>query len=210
MAEYYQQRASYYDQVYDVPERRDDVRRLQQLIPTLLAGRDVLEVAAGTGYWTQYVAAEAASVCATDVNDAPLAIAAGRHYSRDNVRFARADAFGLDQVPGVFTGALAGFWWSHLLRAQTDAFLAGLCRRLAPGSTVVIFDNRYVEGNSGPITDADENGNTFQRRVLRDGREYQVVKNFPTADELLAAVRPFGGDAELMELEYFWLLRFTT
>jgi ubiquinone/menaquinone biosynthesis C-methylase UbiE len=64
MAEYYQQRASYYDQVYDVPERRDDVRRLQQLIPTLLAGRDVLEVAAGTGYWTQYVAAEAASVCA--------------------------------------------------------------------------------------------------------------------------------------------------
>jgi ubiquinone/menaquinone biosynthesis C-methylase UbiE len=167
-------------------------------------------VAAGTGYWTQFVAAAAASVCATDVNDAPLGIAAAREYPRGNVRFARGDAFGLDRVPGVFTGAFVGFWWSHLLRGQTSAFLDGLCRRLEPGSTVVVIDNRYVEGSSGSIVEMDENGNTFQRRVLRDGRAYQVVKNFPTVDELLASVRSFGEGAEVTELEHYWLLRFIT
>jgi SAM-dependent methyltransferase len=210
MAAYYQQRASYYDRVYEVPERQVDLRRLRELVPALLAGRDVLEVAAGTAYWTQLVAAAADNVCATDVNDAPLAIAAARDYPRGNVRFAHADAFGLDQVPGVFTGALVGFWWSHLLRGQIGAFLDGLCRRLEQGSAVVIIDNRYVEGSSGSIVDVDHDGNTFQRRVLRDGRTYQVVKNFQAADELLASVRAFGGGAEVTELEHYWLLRFTT
>ncbi|MEV4512605.1 class I SAM-dependent methyltransferase [Dactylosporangium sp. NPDC049525] len=210
MADYYQQRASYYDRVYEVPERQSDLQRLRELVPALLAGCDVLEVAAGTGYWTQFVAAAAASVYATDVNSAPLAVAAARDYPRANVRFAHGDAFGLDRVPGVFTGALVGFWWSHLLRGQTSTFLDGLCRRLEKGSAVVIIDNRYVEGSSGPIVDVDEHGNTFQRRILHDGRTYEVVKNFPTADELLASVRPFGEGAEVTELEHYWLLRFTT
>jgi ubiquinone/menaquinone biosynthesis C-methylase UbiE len=210
MADYYQQRASYYDRVYEVPERQNDLQRLREFVPALLAERDVLEVAAGTGYWTQFVAATAACVCATDVNDGPLAIAADRDYPRGNVRFARGDAFGLDQVPGVFTGALVGFWWSHLLRGQTSAFLDGLCRRLEPGSIVVVIDSRYVEGSSGPIIGTDEDGNTFQRRILDDGRTYQVVKNFPTADELRASARPFGSWAEVTELEHYWLLRLTT
>lgn len=210
MADYYQQRAPEYDSIYERPERQGDLRRLRDLVPGLLAGRDVLEVAAGTGYWTRCVAATAASVCATDVNSAPLELAAGRDYPRANVRFAQADAFGLDQVPGVFTGALAGCWWSHLLRAQTGAFLDGLCRRLEPGATVVILDNRYVDGSSGPVVDEDEDGNTFQRRVLPDGRTYQVVKNFPTTGELLAAALPFDDGAEVVELEHYWLLRLTT
>jgi ubiquinone/menaquinone biosynthesis C-methylase UbiE len=210
MVEYYQQRAPYYDRAYEIPERQSDLRRLQELVPAALAGLDVLEVAAGTGYWTQFVAVTAASVCATDVNDAPLEIAAARDYARGNVRFTRGDAFDLDQVPGVFTGALVGFWWSHLLRDQTAAFLDGLCRRLERGSTVVVIDNRYVEGSAGRIVEVDENGNTYQRRVLDDGRAYQVVKNYPTAAELLASARPFGGRAEVTELEHYWMLRFTT
>src|SRR5215475_9856355 len=155
MADYYQQRASYYDRIYEIPERQSDLRRLQELVPAALAGRDVLEVAAGTGYWTQFVASTATSVCAADVNDGPLAVAAARDYPRGNVRFARGDAFGLDQVPGVFTGALVGFWWSHLLRGQTAAFLDGLRRRLEPGSPVVVIDNRYVEGSGSPIVEVD-------------------------------------------------------
>jgi len=210
MADYYEQRASYYDRIYEIPARQSDLRRLRELVAARLAGRDVLEVAAGTGYWTQFVAATAASVCATDVNEAPLAIAAARDYPQGNVRFARGDAFRLDQVPGVFTGALVGFWWSHLLREQTGVFLDGLCRRLEARSPVMIIDNRYVEGSSSPIVEVDDEGNTFQRRVLDDGRTYQVVKNFPTPEELVASVRRFDEGAKVTELEHYWLLRFTT
>jgi SAM-dependent methyltransferase len=210
LVEYYQRRAPEYDAVYELPERQADLGRLRDLVPALLAGRDVLEVAAGTGYWTRFAAQSARSVCATDVNPGPLAIAAARHYPRGNVRFEPADAFGLDRLPGVFTAALVGFWWSHLRQSQTGAFLGGLVQRLEPGSVVVMMDNRYVEGSSTPIVDTDPEGNTVQRRRLSDGRTYTVIKNFPTVDDLLAAARPHARRAEVRELEYFWLLTLTT
>ena len=151
LADYYERRAPHYDAVYAEPERQADIDALRRLLPTWLAGHDVLEVAAGTGFWTQYVAATASSVVATDLNPGPLAIAAARDYPGANVRFERADAFALDAVAGVFTAGFAGFWWSHVPLADTDRFLGGLCARLRPGSTVVLVDNRYVEGSSHPI-----------------------------------------------------------
>ncbi|GAA3210292.1 class I SAM-dependent methyltransferase [Dactylosporangium siamense] len=209
MADYYERRAPHYDAVYARPERQADIRTLQRLIPAALTGRDVLEVAAGTGYWTQFVSATANTVVATDYNPAPLAIAAAREYPRANVRFGRADAFALDQVAGDFTAAFAGFWWSHLRRSDTDRFLRGVCARMRPGSAVVIVDNRYVDGSSQPVTRTDQAGNTFQRRELPDGTTTEILKNFPTATELRTAVDGHGSAPDIVELEYYWLLTFT-
>ena len=105
LADYYERRAPHYDDVYAVPERQADLERLRELIPALFAGRDVLEVAAGTGYWTHVISATARTVCATDYNPGPLAVAASRAYPRHNVRFDRADAFALDQVSDTFNAA---------------------------------------------------------------------------------------------------------
>jgi ubiquinone/menaquinone biosynthesis C-methylase UbiE len=210
LADYYERRAPCYDAVYAMPERQADLRRLQSLIPTALADRDVLEVAAGTGYWTQFVSATANTIVATDYNLAPLAIAAAREYPKANVRFGQADAFALDQVPGDFTAAFAGFWWSHLRLDDTDRFLSGVCERLRPGSTVVIVDNRHVEGSSHPVTRTDEAGNTYQRRKLPDGTTSEILKNFPTATQLREAARRHGSAPDIIELDYYWLLTFTT
>src|SRR6202043_371464 len=68
LAEYYQQRAAEYDAVYAKPERQQDLAQLKELLPPLVAGRHVLEIAAGTGYWTQVIAPAAASITATDLN----------------------------------------------------------------------------------------------------------------------------------------------
>ena len=56
LADYYRERAQEYDAVYDKPERQEDLARLRALLPPLVAGRSVLEVAAGTGYWTTALA----------------------------------------------------------------------------------------------------------------------------------------------------------
>lgn len=210
LSTYYERRAPHYDAVYDKPERQADLRRLQELLPPILADRAVLEVAAGTGYWTQYVATAARTVLATDFNPAPLEIAARRNYMRQNVRFQRADAFALDQLDGSFDAAFAGFWWSHLLHSDTSRFLQGLCARLQPASRVVMVDNRYVEGSNRPVSRTDDDGNTYQRRDLPDGSTHEILKNFPAEADLLAAVRPFATDAEVVQLEYYWLLTFTT
>ena len=45
----------------------------------------------------------------------------------------------------------------------------------------------------------DANGDTIERRVLSDGRKYEIVKNFPTEQELIAAVNGFGTDLQYRE-----------
>ncbi len=172
---YYERRAPEYDAVYAKPERQEDLSALKVRIPELLRGLRVLEIAAGTGYWTQHIAPAAASVVATDLNPAPLRIAERRDYGGANVAFQVADAFDLRGVAGDFDAAFAGFLWSHLAHDRIPAFLDGIARRLPAGGLVVAMDNRYVDGSNAPITRRDADGNTFQRRDLRDGSTWEVV-----------------------------------
>ena len=208
LAAYYAARAGEYESIYEKPERQADLARLRSLIPEYLSGRTVLEIACGTGYWTQFIAPAAQHITAIDINPETLAIARSKAYPAERVTFESADVHRLTVYPGAFTGAYAGFWWSHLRRAERNAFLASLHRALCPGAVVVLLDNRYVEGSSTPIYHIDAEGNSFQRRRLADGSEHMVLKNFPSPAELRADVEPWARSVELSELDYFWLLKY--
>ena len=64
---YYASRAPVYDRVYQIPERQNNLRYLEGWIPTLFKGRRVLEIACGTGYWTQFIAPAAEALTAVDI-----------------------------------------------------------------------------------------------------------------------------------------------
>lgn len=96
-----------------------------RLLPPLVARRRVLEIAAGTGYWTQLIAAAAASVTATDLAPETLAVAAGRDYGGAQPLLVTADAYRLDEVAGEFDLVFCGFWWSHMCQPPCAAGLAG-------------------------------------------------------------------------------------
>jgi SAM-dependent methyltransferase len=208
MLEYYGRRAREYERIYEKPERQQDLAALRALAPGFLADADVLEVACGTGYWTEVFAPVARSVVATDSSDEVLEMARAKSYPPGRVRFRLADAFDLAPVGRGFTGGFAGFWWSHVGREQLGGFLAGLHARLAPGARVLFIDNRYVEGSSTPLSRTDAHGNTFQRRRLEDGSRYEVLKNFPDAGELEASVAGLAEDIAVTELPYYWALSY--
>ena len=208
MAQYYAKRAAVYEQIYDKPERQHELEWLRNRIPEIFRDRTVLEVACGTGYWTQFIARKAARVHACDINEAVLEIARDKPIPPGRVSFFKADAVTLEGVPAGCDAAFAGFWWSHVKKAETARFVANLAAKLEPGSVVAILDNRYAEGSSTPIARRDAEGNTYQMRPLPSGEEYEVLKNFPTADELAAAVRPIAREAQLESLTYYWLLTF--
>ena len=90
---YYAKRASEYERIYDKAERQDELAWLRERLPRLFEGRRVLEVACGTGYWTQFIAKRAAHVTACDINEAVLEIAREKPIAKGRVTFARADAF---------------------------------------------------------------------------------------------------------------------
>ena len=207
---YYSKRAAEYEQIYDKPERQHELEWLRHRIPDALRDRTVLEVACGTGYWTQFIAREAEHVYACDINDSVLEIAREKPIAAGRATFFKADAITLAGVPPGCDAAFAGFWWSHVKKSGLAQFLSALASKLESGSVVAILDNSYAEGSSTPVSRRDAEGNTYQMRRLASGEEYEVLKNFPTADELAAAVRPIAREAQLESLTYYWLLLFTT
>jgi Methylase involved in ubiquinone/menaquinone biosynthesis len=209
LEKYYESRAAEYERVYEKAERQDELAWLRRRIPALFAGRTVLEVACGTGYWTQFIAASAKKVYGYDINESVLEIARDKPIPRDRVEFFRADAVTLEGVDARCDAAFAGFWWSHVKKSGIEQFVANLARKLEPGALVAILDNTYVEGSSSAISRRDAEGNTYQKRKVMSGEEYEVLKNFPTADELREAVRPVAREAHLESLQYYWLLVFT-
>ena len=124
MAHYYQQRAATYERVYAKPERQADLRAMESWLPAHFAGRRVLEIATGTGWWTPHGAARAAHWRATDLNPETLALARAKPAMPACVQFQTVDAYSLAELGGeTFDAAFAGCWWSHVPLARLPGWL---------------------------------------------------------------------------------------
>jgi SAM-dependent methyltransferase len=208
MAAYYAQRAAYYERVYFKPERQNDLRAMEAALPSLLAGRSVLEIACGTGWWTAHGARDAKAWLATDLNPQTMAVARAKKMPV-NVQFATVDAFSFQELDiQQFDGAFAGCWWSHVPLARLPAWLDSLHARLRPGARVVMLDNSFVQTSSTPLTRRDADGNTYQHRTLDDGSVHEVLKNFPTRDQAFAMLGPRAHTPQWVDYEHYRVLRY--
>jgi demethylmenaquinone methyltransferase/2-methoxy-6-polyprenyl-1,4-benzoquinol methylase len=208
LARYYAERAREYERIYDKPERQPDLAWLRKALPAMFSGRRVLEIACGTGYWTQHLAREAREVVGIDINDETLELARSKAMPPERVTLRIADAYAPPDNLGEFDGAFAGFWWSHILIRDRRRFFEGLDRRLAPGAKVALLDNLYVEGSSTPVTRRDAEGNSYQARRLQAGSEHEVLKNFPSGAELDADIAGLGQNPRFTALQYYWLFTY--
>ena len=207
LLDYYARRIQEYEQIYQKPERLVELSLLKAYLIKLLAGRDILEVACGTGYWTAHLAPFTRSILATDASREVLDVARSKAYPE--VRFERANAYALDAIAGRFIAGFAGFWWSHVPNARLPGFLSTFHGRLQPGAQVVFVDNQYVEGSSTPLSATDPAGNTDQERRLADGSRHRILKNFPTEADLRNTVGDAGTKVRYVDLTYYWCLSYT-
>lgn len=206
---YYRARAAQYDEIYLKVERQCDLSKIRDWLPPKFHEAHVLEIACGTGYWTQYIAPRAASLLAIDAADETLSIAKGR-LDIPTVVFQIGDAYDLPKLPKNLNAAFAGFWFSHVPKSRIREFLKGLSNCLQPHSRVVFLDNLYVEGSSSRITEEDSEGNTYQTRQLANGSTHKVLKNFPTECEMHDAIKGIGRDAQWTCWDYYWAFEYRT
>jgi SAM-dependent methyltransferase len=208
MREYYARRAAYYERVYVKPERQTDLRAMEAWLGTPFAGRKVLEIACGTGWWTPHGARAAQSWLATDLNPETMVLARAKPLPAC-VRFAEIDAYTFDSLDAQrFSGAFAGCWWSHVPLARLAPWLALLHARLDRAARVVFLDNAFVPTSSTPLSRRDADGNTYQQRTLDDGSVHEVLKNFPTRDEAIARLGPRARECEWIAHEHYWVLSY--
>ncbi|MCP3964566.1 MAG: class I SAM-dependent methyltransferase [bacterium] len=207
LVRYYSLRAREYDEIYTKPERQDDLRGMLRHLRRLFCGHRVLELAAGTGHWTEIIASVADSILATDMSPEVLQLAHARDFGHCEVEVAIADAYELQKIEGDFTAAFAGFFWSHVPRRSLDLFLDRLHDRMGPGALIVFLDNRFVPGSSTPISHVDAHGDSFQVRELKDGSRHNLLKNFPDKEELRNAVAGTL-DAHVALWPHYWCLSY--
>ena len=207
MRAYYSARAAEYDRIYEKPERQADIGRLREWLPPRFADTRVLEVACGTGFWTQHIAPVAIGIVALDAAVETIRIARSR-VPADRVAFVVGDAYRLPFEGARFGSAFAGFWFSHVPRRRQRAFLEGLSAALAPGARVVLIDNLHVAGSSLPVSDRDADGDTWQIRRLDDGSTHRVLKNFPSESELHERIDRIGADGVYTAFDYYWAFEY--
>jgi SAM-dependent methyltransferase len=206
VARYYASSTQAADAALSRAERANDLSKVRERIAQLVRGQTVLELACGTGYWTEVIAANADKVLATDVLDAMLARARTRRFPEGKVAFRKVDGLDLPEDLGTFSCVFIGFWWSHLKRDEQDALLAQLRARLGRDVTLILLDDAYVEGSSTTIARTDAQGNTYEIVAAPDGERFELPKNYP-ADSALR--KRLGGEVREIRIErltYYWLL----
>ena len=206
VARYYASSTQAADAALSRAERASDLSKVRERIAQLVRGQTVLELACGTGYWTEVIAANAAKVLATDILDEMIARAQTRRFPEGKVAFRTVDGLDLPADLGKFSCVFIGFWWSHLKRDEQDALLAELRARLGHDVTLILLDDAYVEGSSTTIARTDAQGNTYEIVAAPDGERFELPKNYP-ADSALR--KRLGGEVREIRIErltYYWML----
>ena len=166
-------------------------------------GGEIVELAAGTGWWSPLLA-QKGELSIYDVNDEPLDRARDRllaHNLRAHIHVRDAWEEPDRQVDALFTG----FWLSHVPRQRLPAFLALGRRWLKPGGTYAFIDS-LPDPESGakdglPVVD------DVAVRRLADGREFRIPKVFYAPAELEKALTDAGfSSAEVRTTNRFFLL----
>jgi demethylmenaquinone methyltransferase/2-methoxy-6-polyprenyl-1,4-benzoquinol methylase len=203
---YYARRATTYEEIYRRPVRQPDLALIKTRLAQVFAGKRVLDVASGTGFFTSAFAPFAREVVGVDTARETLDIANQKQLP--NTRFVVGNAYALDPGLGLFDAAFIGFFWSHIPHQRVAEFVDQLEVRLAAGATVVVLDNLYRAGESTPVTHIDDDGNGWQERPHPDGGTVSVLKNYPERKTMLERFARGARSTHWWRLDYYWWFEF--
>ncbi len=185
-----------------------------------------LELACGTGIWTEEVAQVARHVTALDGSPEVLALNRTRLVAakplspirREDATDDRARSqTGPPQVTHLqadlftwepdrqFDLVVFCFWLSHVPDELLDAFLDKVRRATRPGGRFFLLDSRNESTSMAKNHDRPTVETGVRVRKLNDGREFRVVKLYHEPDALTERFRRHGFDAHLRVTPTYFL-----
>ena len=197
-----------YDALYATAAWQSELPVLHDWLVAHVRGKTILEVAAGTGYWTAVAAPVASAIVATDINPEMLAIASAKNLGA-HVALVPANCWTLPHFSTAFQVGMAHLWWSHVRKQDRSRFLSHFASRLHAPATLLMIDENHVRDVGMPVGRRDTAGNTYQTRWLINGERFEIVKNYPDQAELEDCVGQVCEDVDVLQLRHFWALRTT-
>lgn len=222
---YYQARANEYDEWfyrrgrYDRgPEHRQkwegEIEQMRQALADFHLTGHVLDIAAGTGIWTQELLKSADHVTVVDSSEEMMAVHRQKVQS-EKITYTLADLFYWQPVMA-YDGVFMGFWLSHVPPALLYDFIGTIAGALKPGGKLFFVDssadpNSAAKDMVEQVTQRNLSATTSHsdqitmRRRLNDGREFQIVKIFYQPDELVNRFQAYNLDISINQTENFFL-----
>lgn len=215
-AAYYRARASEYDEwwqrmgSYDrgpqaTEQWNREVTQVEGALKELRPTGDVLELASGTGWWTQRLVQTASTLTCVDaspevtaLNRARLTAAGYRH-----VRYIEADLFAW-RPEAQYDLVFFSFWLSHVPEGLFDSFWAMVSGALRPNGRAFLIDSRAAESSTARdhrIPEADG----IQERRLNDGRSFRIFKRYWEAEELSRCLEQISWTADLHDTRTYFV-----
>jgi 2-polyprenyl-3-methyl-5-hydroxy-6-metoxy-1,4-benzoquinol methylase len=194
---YYRARAPEYEGgLYATAEAQALIGEVLELLP---AGVDVLELACGTGVWTEPLAGRARSLTAVDAAPEMIELAAAR-VAGTGVQFVRADVLHWSP-PRRYDVVFFGFWLSHVPAERFADFWTMLGDCIVDGGQVVFVDE-HVSSAGKESWLARE----VVQRTLADGSTHRVVKAYLDPPEVTARLAALGWQADLRVSGPGWVI----
>lgn len=163
-----------------------EIATVEKALEEFAATGDVLELASGTGWWTERLARCATSLTCVDAS--PETLLRNRARLKEAglklPRYVEADLF--RWIPDrQYDAVFFSFWLSHVPSADFAAFWAMVRAALKPGGRVFVLD----EPAGGPYPALETE---FQQRQLNDGRRFTIVKLYYEPEELTRKLAELG------------------
>jgi demethylmenaquinone methyltransferase/2-methoxy-6-polyprenyl-1,4-benzoquinol methylase len=168
---------------------------------------NVLELACGTGIWTQLLAEHAQRITALDSSPEMIELARAR-VADERVRFVRADLFQWEP-PERYDAVVFANWLSHVPFERFAAFWSLVARSLAEGGRVFFVDEAHDAWRHEQLSLGEDfvgrPGTPVVRRTLRDGSSFNIFKVFWDPAELEARLGDLGWDIAVHPSgPFFW------
>lgn len=165
----------------------------------------VLEIAGGTGQWTEQLVRYSALVTVIDASSEVLEENRKRMEKRTRmIEYHQADIFTWEP-PERYDVVFFSYWLSHVPPERFEEFWQQVHRCLKPGGRVFLIDNLSCD-NAADLDPETPHGDGVS--VLRDGpdgRAYRVWKVLWKPEELVLALGELGWDFRVNETESFFL-----
>ena len=211
---YYRARAPEYDEWFLRRGRYDrgpetnarwfeEVAMVRTALDRFRPAGDVLELACGTGLWTEQLLATAGCITAVDAALEALELNQQRLHS-PKVEYAQVDLFSW-RPKERFDVVFFGFWLSHVPPQRFESFWRFVTDALKPGGRVFFVDSKFDPTSAArDHTLVDPVPGEALRR-LNDGREFRVVKIFYARDELQERLLRLGWNATVSETPHYFI-----
>jgi len=182
--EYYRARAQEYDE--SIAGVSDLLESGRNLLLKLGKFDSILELACGTGIWTETLLQMGSEVTAVDAAPEMLAIAQ-KKLGVERIKYQQADLFHWEPAQQYDLVFFAN-WLSHVPPTALDDFLGKVQRSVHPGGQIAIIDQYQPSDSDRQV--AKEN--IYATRPIEDGRQFTIVKAFYDLHQLNHKLEQLG------------------